>query len=302
MSTTIPKPRVLAPFVWPCGGTPPSPADFLDNGDHPEENHECQDSEELNVAAQGGEDALAGRADRGGRSVFSEAWRVDAGVGVAAGCAQRAQRPPPAPLVVLDLFERSGRKAHRQVVAGDDRHHPPTGLAQAVDPVDISANLDTRRRRWRIRVGLDRALHARRGGGRLEDARREIDDDLAVVRLHPATRHLTIQHRQGRLASQWRLVSSTKVRRRRLPAIRLRGHDYAVVERRGGDPAMEERRDGESEHERDQTPTARGHAQNQAPQSARVWAIAQGNTPPVSARSPPSASPTAASSGRAARP
>src|SRR2546421_12363551 len=102
MSTTIPKPRVLAPFVWPCGGTPPSPADFLDNGDHPEENHECQDPEELDVAAQGGEDALAGRADRGGRSVFSATLRGAAGGGVAPGGGQRAEPPPPAPLAELE--------------------------------------------------------------------------------------------------------------------------------------------------------------------------------------------------------
>src|SRR5438132_10587380 len=188
------------------------------------------------------------------------------------------------------------------MIGRDDRHKPSTGLANATDTIVTPADLDARRRRRRIRVGRDAALHARRSPRGLERARTEIDHDLVVTSLHAAACHLTVLYRQRRLAGERGLVARGKVGWRRFPAVRLGRHDDAVVHGRSRHSAVEQGGRDQSEGERDNPGAPRSYAQNQAPQSASVCATAQGSTRPVSARRPPSASPTAASRGMAASP
>src|SRR5207248_1274977 len=130
----------------------------------------------------------------------------------------------------------------------------------------------------------------------------EIDHGLVIARLDPATGDLAVLDRQRRVARQRGLVPRRQVGWRGFPPVGLGRHDDAVVDRRAPRVAVEQGGGDQSEGERGKPGAPCGHAQNQAPQSASVWATAQGSTRPVRARSPPSASPTAASSGMAPSP
>src|SRR5438552_5604818 len=167
-----------------AGRGPVTPApDLLKDGDRSEEDHECQNAEELEIAAEIRKDAGTLRPGWGGRRVFAESGRVNAGIRVAAGSGQGGERPPATAVVVVDLLEGPGREAQRQVIRRHDRRRPAARFAHATHPVDVPPDLDARRRGGRVRVGRNRALHARRAGRGLEGARAKIYDDLVVARL-----------------------------------------------------------------------------------------------------------------------
>src|SRR5207302_9334663 len=145
-------------------------------------------------------------------------------------------------------------------------------------------------------IRLDRARYVLCPGRRLECARTEEHDHLVVSGLHSPTRHLAVRHRKGRLARQRWLVPRPEVGRRRFPPVWLGWHDDAIEDRRFS-PAMQQPGAHQAKRERGQPRAApAGHAQNHAPKSATVWAMAQGRPPPVTARRPPRARPTASSS------
>src|ERR1700730_16037659 len=104
-------------------------ADVLEDGNRPKEDHERQDAEELEVAADVRKGAGALGARRRGRRVRTEAPCVDAGIRVAAGGDQSRRWAPATAVVVVDLLEGAGRKTHRQVIGRDDRDRPGAGVA-----------------------------------------------------------------------------------------------------------------------------------------------------------------------------
>src|SRR2546429_7231050 len=93
----------------------PPATELLDDRDHAKTDDERQDAVELHVPSEDREDAVPRRAGRCGGGIVAKAIGVDAGIGIATAGPQGPQRPPAAPVVVLDLFEGTGRKAHRQV-------------------------------------------------------------------------------------------------------------------------------------------------------------------------------------------
>src|SRR5207302_425489 len=78
---------------------------------------------------------------------------------------------------------------------------------------------------------------------------------------------------------------------RGFPPIGFGRHDDAVVDRRDAHAAVEQGGRNQTEDEGGKPRAPCGLAQNQAPQSASVWATVQGSTRPVRARTAPSASP-----------
>src|SRR5205085_7888002 len=186
---------------------------------------------------------------------------------------------------------------------GTRRDFAITRLAHAMDGVDISTKIESGRWRGWIRDGLNRALDTGTSRWGLERPGSKEGDDLLIVGLDAAPRDLAIRGRQRRLATERRLIAVTQVCRWRFVAVGSGRHDDAVVDRRGAEPAMKQRGGKQSEQQSHQSDAAGGHqAQNQAPQSAIVCATAHGMTRPVTARRPPSARPTAKSSGNAVRP
>src|SRR6266571_2976582 len=152
------------------GLTVPPATHLLDDRDHAEDDDEGQDAVELDIAAQDREDAIPRRAGWCGGGIVAEAVGIDAGIRIAARRVQRRQRPPTAPVVVLDLFERAWRETHRQMKDRPDGDRAVARLRHAVDAIDVAANVDAGGLRQRAGQRHDRALHALRPWWRFEGA------------------------------------------------------------------------------------------------------------------------------------